>query len=51
MVHTHSVHVSANLYKFNQEGIEKAWMDLEDGKKFDQPVVVVCETIQATELH
>ncbi|GAA5961787.1 hypothetical protein JCM3765_004072 [Sporobolomyces pararoseus] len=51
MVHTHSVHVSSNLYKFNQEGINEAWKDLEEGKKFDQPVIVLDETFQAMETH
>lgn len=51
MVHTHSVHVSSNLYKFTPEGINEAWMDLEKGEKFDQPVVVLDQTFQAVETH
>ncbi|GAA5997504.1 hypothetical protein JCM5350_005016 [Sporobolomyces pararoseus] len=51
MVHNHTLHVSSNLYKFTPEGINKAWMDLEKGEKFDQPVVVLDQTFQAVETH
>ena len=51
MVHDHTLHVSSNLYKFTPEGINEAWMDLEKGEKFDQPVVVLDQTFQAVETH
>ncbi|GAA5998072.1 hypothetical protein JCM5350_004799 [Sporobolomyces pararoseus] len=51
MVHKHTLHVSSNLYKFTPEGINEAWMDLEKGEKFDQPVVVLDQTFQAVETH
>ncbi|GAA5829455.1 hypothetical protein JCM3766R1_001104 [Sporobolomyces carnicolor] len=47
MVHERALHVSVNLYKFSPEDVNKAWNDLEEETKFDQPVVVVEETIQA----
>ncbi|GAA5825992.1 hypothetical protein JCM5353_008989 [Sporobolomyces roseus] len=50
LVDRHALHVSVNRYKFDQEGINKAWEDLEMKTKFDQPVVIVSETIQAQEV-
>jgi len=51
LVDRHALHVTVNRYKFDQEEINKAWEDLEIKTKFDQPVVIVCETIQAQEVH
>jgi hypothetical protein len=36
-------------YAFSEEAINQAWQDMEDDKKCDQPIIVVCETVQAKE--
>ncbi|GAA6017806.1 hypothetical protein JCM11491_004627 [Sporobolomyces phaffii] len=52
LVHSGSLYVPVQRYRFDDASIERAWTDLEDAKKCDQPVVVVCETLaQAKEAH
>ncbi|GAA5881453.1 hypothetical protein JCM16303_005659 [Sporobolomyces ruberrimus] len=52
LVHTHDLHVSVNRYKFDSvEELNNAWDDLEKQAKFDQPLIVLRETIQAQETH
>ncbi|GAA5915779.1 uncharacterized protein JCM6883_001926 [Sporobolomyces salmoneus] len=40
LVHKGTLHLSVNLYKFNEDEVNKAWNDLEGGTKFDQPIIV-----------